>query len=300
MIVWCVLFWQRLVRLKWWAHTAQFIFLGTKWTDIFTWKTKWYMLMCSYYFLGMNNPNEIKNFCFGYIFFLFHPQCSFLCSGELLKMHVSGCVRECVADGDIRFVSVSDLWIYGSSDVGSGLGAFHWTINHRRTVLLWLTTWTKYVASNNASISRQWAIFAQRTSAIHTNTNNSNSSRTVTRLLLLHNPIITVIRISIAPQSIFRGNNPAATPDLILKFCVKQTHQKKNHRKFSPNSSCLVYSIPTPNFALDDWYCVGCEMWILLNIIRNSKGKSCGWEKNVQRPRFTGLIVVSWERSTTV
>lgn len=145
MIVWCVLFWPRLVRLKWWAHAAQFIFLGTKWTDIFTWKTKWYMLMCSYYFLGMNNPNEIKNFCFGYIFFLFHPQCSFLCSGELLKMHVSGCVRECVADGDIRFVSVSDLWIHGSSDVGSGLGAFHWTINHRRTVLLWLTTWTKYV-----------------------------------------------------------------------------------------------------------------------------------------------------------
>lgn len=66
-----------------------------------------------------------KNFCFGYIFFLFHPQCSFLCSGELLKMHESGCVRECVADGDIRFVSVSDLWIHGSSDVGSGLGAFH-------------------------------------------------------------------------------------------------------------------------------------------------------------------------------
>lgn len=113
MIVWCVLFWPRLVRLKWWAHAAQFIFLGTKWTDIFTWKTKWYMLMCSYYFLGMNNSNEKKKLLFR-LHFLFVSSSMFFSlfwwtiknAWEWLRAWVRGRWRYTIRFG----VWLMDLW----------------------------------------------------------------------------------------------------------------------------------------------------------------------------------------------
>lgn len=241
MIVWCVLFWPRLVRLKWWAHAAQFIFLGTKWTDIFTWKTKWYMLMCSYYFLGMNNSNEKKKLLFR-LHFLFVSSSMFFSlfrwtiknACEWLRAWVRGRWRYTIRFG----VWLMDLWFQWCGFRTRCVPLNHKPSAHRSTLIDHLN---KICRTNNASISRQWAIFAHRRSAIHTNTNNSNSSRTVIRLWPLHNPIITVIRISIAPQSIIRGNNPAATPDLILKFCVKQTEQNKKIMESFHQTHLVLY-----------------------------------------------------------